>query len=126
MLKELIISVVSGIIVALVLQMFGVGRRREAAPRQNQNVRNYNYAPPRKRSFFGRVIRFSLSVIAGIAFAQSAAPFILRRDFGDFDRYDRFDRFDGMDGLAGFAPIIILTVIGTALAYMILSVLTRR
>jgi hypothetical protein len=126
MLKELIISVVSGLIIALILQLFGVGNSGNTAPRQSQSIRNYNYAPPKRRSFFGRLVRLVLSVVAGIAFAQAAAPFIMRRQFGDFDRYERFDRFDGVEGLANFAPIIILTVIGTAIAYMILSALTRR
>ena len=125
MLKELIISVVSGLIIALILQLFGVGRGRDTAPRQSQNIRNYNHAPPRRRSFFGRIVRLVLSVTAGIAFAQAVAPMILRRRFRDFDGYDRFN-FDGVETLSNFAPIIILTVIGTAIAYMILSALTRR
>lgn len=121
MLRELILSVVSGVIVALILQLFGAGRRRDTVPRQN--MRNYNYAPPRRRSFFGRLVRLVLSVGGGIALAQAAAPFILRRRFGEFDDYDRFDRFDGF---GGDIPILVLTVIGTILVYMVLSVLTRR
>ncbi len=122
MLRELILSVASGVIVAVVMQVFGFGNgRREVAPRQN--MRNYNYAPPKRRSFFGRFVRLILSVLGGIAFAQAAAPFILRRGFGEFERFDRFDRFDGW---AGDIPILVLTVVGTIVVYMILSALTRR
>lgn len=127
MLRELLLSVASGVIVALILQIFGFGRRHATVPRQS--MRNYNYAPPRRRSAFGRFIRLILSVAGGIALAQAAAPFILGRRFGDYDRFDRYDRYDGFNRFDGFSehiPIIIMTVIATAVVYMILSAMTRR
>jgi hypothetical protein len=127
MIKELLLSVVSGVIVAVILQMFGGGNgRRDAAPRQS--MRNYNVAAPRpRRSLFGRFIRLVIAVGGGIALAQIAAPFILRRRYRDFDGgYDRFDGFDGIDSIAPYLPMIGLTVIGTILVYMILSAMTRR
>ncbi|NJM36114.1 MAG: hypothetical protein HC850_17085 [Rhodomicrobium sp.] len=124
MLRELIISVASGIIVALVLSLFGLGGRGRSGP--SQSMRNYNYAAPRRRSFFGRIVRFVLAVAGGLAFAFFAAPFILGRRFGDYDGYSRFDRFDGYDGIASHVPMLILTVIGTVIVWGLLSALTRR
>jgi hypothetical protein len=124
MLRELLLSVASGVIVALILQIFGVGRRRNTAPRQP--MRNYHYAPPRRRSFFGRVIRLILSVAGGIAIAQAAAPLILRRRFGDFGDYDRYDRVGGFGDISNHVPILVMTVIGTIIVYMVLSIMTRR
>lgn len=124
MLRELLLSVASGVIVTLILQIFSFGRRRDTAPRQT--MRNYHSAPPRRRSVFGRFIRLILSVAGGIAFAQAAAPFILRRRFGEFGGYDRYDRFDRFDGFFEHVPILIMTVIGTIIVYMILSAMTRR
>ncbi len=121
MIRELILSVVSGVIVALILQMFG-GGRRDTVPRQS--VRNRSYAPPpRRRSLFGRMIRLVLAVTGGVAFAQVAAPFLFRRRFGDFGG---FDRFDHLGGLSGHLPILVLTVIGTIVVWIFLSAVTRR
>jgi len=132
MLKELILSVISGVIVALILQLFGAGRRRETAPRQS--MRNVRYETPRRRSFLGRLVRLVLAVGGGLVFAQAAAPFVMRRlaafDDGErferFERFDRFERLDGVDGVAVHWPVIALTVIGTIVVYMLLSALTRR
>jgi hypothetical protein len=121
MIRELILSVVSGVIVALILQMFG-GRRRDTVPRRS--VRNHDYAPPpRRRSLFGKMIRLVLAVAGGIAFAQVAAPFLFRRRFGDFGG---FDRFDNLGGLSEHLPILVLTVIGTIVVWIFLSTVTRR
>lgn len=127
MLKELIISVVSGVIVAVLLQMFGGrGDRREPAPRQSMQTYSYNPAPPR-RSGFGRFIRLILAVGGGIVLAQMVAPFILRRRYRDFDGgYDRFDGFDGIHSISPYLPMIGLTIASTILVYMLLSALTRR
>lgn len=119
MLKELLLSVVSGVIVALVLQMFGSGRRRETAPRQNQSVHNYR-AARRGPGLFGRLIKLGLAVTGGIAFAQAVTPIVFR------SRFDRFDRFEALNTLPPYGIAVILTVIGTILAYMILSIVFRR
>ena len=123
MLKELIVSVISGIIVALLLQIFGGrGRRDQAAPRQSMQNYNYGSAPPR-RSGVGRLLRVILAVGGGIVLAQMAAPFVLRRRYRDFD--GGFD-FDGIHSLAPYLPMIGLTVVSTFLVYMLLSAITRR
>lgn len=127
MLKELIISVFSGIIVAVVLQMFGGrGGRREPAPRQSMQTYHYSAAPPR-RSGLGRFIRLILAVGGGIALAQIAAPFVLRRRYRDFDGgFDRFDGFDGIHSIGPYLPMIGLTIVSTIFVYMLLSAMTRR
>jgi hypothetical protein len=128
MLKELLLSVVSGIIVALILQVFRFGRSRsQAGPRQ---AMSYHAAPARRGgSFFGGLLRFGLAVAGGMALAYSVAPFIFGRrfrDFGDGGRFDRFDPFDGFDGIASHAPMLILTVVATIIVWALLSALTRR
>lgn len=128
MVKELIISVVSGIIVAVLLQAFRFGRSRsEAGPRRSAG---YHASPARRGgSMFGGLLRFVLAIAGGVALAYSVAPFIFGRrfrDFGDFDRFDRFDRFDGFDGIASHAPMLILTVVATIIVWALLSALTRR
>jgi hypothetical protein len=125
MLKELVLSVVSGVVVALILQIFRFGGSRSApAPRQNMRYG----APPARRggSFIGGFMRFGLAVVGGIVAAQSLAPFVLGRRFRDYGDYDRFDRFDGFGGLAQHAPILILTVISTIVIWALLSALRRR
>ena len=124
MLKELLLSIVSGVIVAVILQAFRFGRSRsEAAPRQGMS---YHGAPARRSgSFFGGLLRFFLAIAGGIALAYSVAPFILRRRYRDFGG-DRFDGFDGFDGLAAAAPMLILTVIATIIVWALLSALSRR
>ncbi len=109
MLKELIVSVVSGIIVALILQIFRFGgSRRQAGPRQSMSYA----AAPARRSGGGGLLRFILAVGGGIALAYGAAPFILGRHFRNFGGdYDRFDRDFG--GFASHAPMLILTVVAT-------------
>ncbi len=124
MLRELLLSVASGVIVAVILQIFGFGRRREAVTRAPS--RSARYAPPRRRSFFGRIMRLLVAVAGGIALAQSIAPFLLPRRFGVYGEYDRFDRYDDYGSLAVDAPILVLTMISTAIVYIVLSALTRR
>jgi hypothetical protein len=125
MLKELLLSIVSGVIVAVILQVFRFGRSRsEAGPRQSVG---YHAAPARRGgSFFGGLLRFFLAVAGGIALAYSVAPFIFGRRFRDFGDYDRFDRFDGFDGIVSHAPMLILTVVATIIVWALLSALTRR
>ena len=120
MLKELVISVISGIIVAVILQGFRFGRSRsEVAPRQGMS---YHAAPARRG---GGLLRFVLAVAGGVALAYSVAPFILRRRYRDFGG-DGFDGFDGFDGLAAAAPMLILTVVATIIVWALLSALSRR
>ncbi len=127
MLRELLLSVASGVIVTLILQIFGMGGGgRVGAPRQTMT----SYAPlPRRRSFIGGVFRLVLAVVGGVALAYAAAPFVFARRFGEYggyERYDRFDRLDGFRGIASHAPILILTVIGTIIVWVVLSAMTRR
>lgn len=125
MIKELLISVVSGIIVAVILQVFRFGgSSSQAAPRHSASYRS---APPRRSgSFFGGLLRFILAVGGGLVLAYSVAPFIFGRRFRDFGDYDRFDRFDGFDGIASHAPMLILTVLATIIVWALLSALMRR
>jgi hypothetical protein len=128
MLKELLLSVISGIVVAVILQVFRFGgSSSEAAPRRSMS---YHAAPVRRGgSFFGGLMRFFLAVAGGIALAYSVAPFIFGRRFRDFgggDRFDRFDGYDGFEGIASHAPMLILTVVATIIVWALLSALTRR
>jgi len=136
MLKELLISVASGIIVALILQMFRLGGSRSSGPRQTM----YG-APPARRSGGGGFFRFILAVIGGIALAFFAAPFVLEALHGGGGRggwggggrgrfYDGggpggyFDR--GGDSIFGLPPMLVLTIIGTIVVWMVLSAFRRR
>ena len=120
MLRELLVSIVSGIVVALVLGIFRGGRGVEP-PRQS--VRYDNRPVRRRGSLFGGLVRFVLSVAGGLALAIFAMPFIFGRRFGNFGHPDRFD---GFQGLSSHAPILILTVVGTIIVWSLLSALTRR
>lgn len=124
MLKELVVSVISGIIVAVILQGFRFGRSRSGvAPRQSMN---YHAVPARRGgSLFGGLLRFILAVAGGVALAYSAAPFIFGRRFRDFGG-DRFDGYDGFEGLAAHAPMLILTIVATIIVWALLSALSRR
>jgi hypothetical protein len=129
MMRELVVSVVSGVIVAMILGMFRIGGGRAPEP-PRQSVRYYE-APQRRSGggFFGGLMRFILSVAGGLALAYAAMPFIFGRSFGRYDGYDRFDRFDRFDGfrdLSSHAPILILTVIGTIIVWSVLSAISRR
>jgi hypothetical protein len=117
MLKELVVSIISGIISALILQAF-TGRSGDApAPRQTMS---YQATPARRGGGFAR---FLLAVGGGIGLAYVIAPFLLRRRYRDFGGYDDFD---GLEGLASHAPMLILTVITTIIVWAVLSALTRR
>jgi hypothetical protein len=126
MMRELVVSVVSGVIVAMILGMFRIGGGRAPEP-PRQSVRYYE-SPPRRSGggFFGGLMRFILSVAGGLALAYAAMPFIFGRSFGRHDGYDRFDRFDGFRDLSSHAPILILTVIGTIIVWSVLSAISRR
>ena len=129
MLRELLLSVASGIIVAVVMQIF---RRRDN--RVRQVVSSPNYSQPRRRgSVGGGLLRFVLAIAGGLALAYSAAPFILPRRFRDFDdggdRFggrDGFDGFDGIDAITANGPMLILTVVSTIVIWMLLSAMMRR
>jgi hypothetical protein len=129
MLREILLSVASGIIVAVVMQIF---RRRDN--RVRQVVSSPNYSQPRRRSSVGGgLLRFVLAIAGGQALAYSVAPFILPRRFRDFDggddRFggrDRFDGFDGIDAITANGPMLILTVVSTIVIWMLLSAMMRR
>jgi hypothetical protein len=114
MMKELILSIVSGIISAVILQAFSGRSDSDSAPRQRGG---YNAPPARSKGGFGRLL---LSVVGGIGLAYAIAPFILRR------RYRDFDGFDGLDSLASYAPMLVLTVFATMVVWAMLSTFTRR
>jgi hypothetical protein len=132
MLRELLISVVSGIIVALVLQIFrGGGGSRSSAPRQTM----YAGAPPRRSG--GGLFRFILAVAGGLVLAFTAAPFVLDAlhggrggGYGRGRFYDGggpggyFDR--GGDAIFGLPPLLVLTVLGTIIVWVLLSAVSRR
>ena len=127
MLQELLVSVVSGIVVAIILGMFGMGGGNSAPPPPRQSMRYYE-APPRRRGGGGGLMRFILSVAGGLGLAVFAMPLVFGRHFGrggggdgDFDRFDH-----GFRGLASHAPILILTVVGTIIVWSVLSAFTRR
>ncbi|WP_125461834.1 MULTISPECIES: hypothetical protein [Rhodomicrobium] len=126
MLRELLLSVASGVIVALIMQVFGGGSRRDTGMRQTMS--NVNYSQPRRqRSFGGGLARFVLAIGGGLALAYSVAPFILPRRFRDFDGgYDRFDDFNGFHAITANAPMLILTILGTIVIWLLLSALMRR
>ena len=133
MLKELLVSVVSGVIVALILQVFRFGGSggRTSVPRQAV----YN-APPPRRSGGGGLFRFVLAVIGGLVLAFAAAPVVLSalhdRHGGGFRGrfYDGggpggyFDR--GGDAIFGLPPLLVLTIICTIVVWVVLSALRRR
>ena len=142
MLKELLISVASGIIVALILQMFRSGGSSQ--PRQTRQAMPSYAPPPRRSSGIGGLFRFVLAVAGGVFLAGAASPFVLGFLHGDrggggrlrdrfYDRggsgwfssgyYNGPDRFDGIFGLP---PVLVLTVICTILVWALLSAVTRR
>lgn len=126
MLRELLLSVASGIIVAVVMQVFRRSGRSDAGMRQTMSSVNYRQ-PRRQGSFAGGLLRFLLAIGGGLALAYSVAPFILPRSFRDFDgRRDRFDGFDGFDAISANAPMLILTVLSTIIIWMLLSSMMRR
>jgi len=148
MVKELLISVASGVIVALILQMFRFGGRSE--PRQmHQSMPSRAAPPPRRRSGIGGLFRFVLAVGGGLFLAGATAPFVMglfREGRGGYarDRYFEgsgrggfdgggrwfnsgyFDSPDRFDGIFGLPPMLVLTVICTILVWALLSAMTRR
>jgi hypothetical protein len=141
MMKELLVSVASGVIVALLLQMFRFGGRTEPRDMRQSMPR---HAPPRRRSGIGGLFRFILAVVGGLLLAGAAAPYVLPflhggrggprggfyggsggRGHGWFNSgyYDGPDHFTGIFGLP---PMLVLTVIGTIVVWLFLSALTRR
>jgi hypothetical protein len=140
MLKELLISVASGVIVAIILQMFRSSGRSE--PRQMRQSMPSYAPPPRRRSGIGGLIRFVLAVGGGVFLAGAAAPFVLRllnggRGGGGRGRYNDgggpgwfnsgyYDGPDRFDGIFGLPPMLVLTVICTILVWALLSAMTRR
>jgi hypothetical protein len=131
MLKELLISIVSGVVVAVLLQIFHIGGSSGSsnAPRQTM----YNAAPPARRRG-GGFFRFVFAIIGGLGLAYVAAPFVLealhggrgggygRGRYFDSGYYDR----GGGDGLFGLPPLLVLTIIGTIIIWVLLSALRRR
>jgi hypothetical protein len=112
MMKELIVSVLSGVIVALILQIFTLGRRAE--PRNVVRAQSARVEESRRRSFAGGLMRFILAVAGGIGLAYAAAPFVLRSA--------RHHSFGGIE----HGPMLGLTVVATLFVWLLLSSLTRR
>lgn len=121
MLRELFISVASGLIVALVLGLFKRGGSRPAA--WTGQTAGYN-PPARRGSGLGGLIRLALAVGGGLAIAYATAPLLLGRRFGHYGRH--YGRFDDYGGLASHIPMIVLTVLGTAIVWGVLAALMRR
>jgi hypothetical protein len=140
MMKELLISVASGVIVAMILQMFRFGGRSE--PRQLRQSMPAYAPPPRRRSGIGALFRLVLAVGGGLALAVASAPFVrelLHGGYGgggrggrSFDGGGRFggggyyDGYDRFDGIFGLPPMLVLTVLGTIIVWVLLSAVTRR
>jgi hypothetical protein len=131
MLKELLISIVSGVIVAILLQIFRIGGSTSPsnAPRQTM----YGSAPPARRSGGGGFFRFVLAVIGGLVLAVATMPFVLEALHGGRGGgYGRGRSFDsgyydrGGDGIFGLPPLLVLTIIGTIIVWVLLSALRRR
>jgi hypothetical protein len=138
MMKELLMSVASGVIVALLLQMFRFGGRADSGQMRQSMP---GYAPARRRSGIGGLFRFVLAVVGGVFLAGAAAPYVLaflgegrgrggRSRYGDGGQgwfnsgyYDSPDRFDGIFGLP---PMLVLTVVATIIVWLFLSAITRR
>lgn len=127
MFRELMMSVASGVVVALVLGifrgMFGGGRRSQ--PVQAQNYYAAAPAPRRRRSFLGGITRIVLAVIGGVMFAQFIATYF-RIGFRRNNFNPRGYGYEVYDGLYLDPKMIILTVIGTMLVWMFLLAITRR
>lgn len=110
-LTELVISVVGGVLTAVILAMFTRGAR--GADRGSGNVAiNHQTAPTpqRRSSTFGDTIRLILAVIGGVAFAMVVGRILIQ---------------------AGIVPKglpyrLVLLVIGTVLFWLVLSAGRRR
>jgi hypothetical protein len=142
MMKELVISVVSGVIVAMILQMFRAGGRSE--PRQMRQATPSYAPPPKRRGGIGGLFRLLLAVAGGVFLAGMASPFVLGilhggRGGGGRGRYwdgggggqgwfnsGYYDSPDRFDGIFGLPPMLVLTVICTILVWALLSAMTRR
>lgn len=123
MLKELLVSIASGVFSALVLQILPFRARSE--PRAVAR-RERDYAPPppppRRRSLFGGLMRFVLAVAGGIGLAYAAAHALHLRHF-----HPHAHGGGGpADGVTAHMPLLLLTVGGTFLVWLLLSALTRR
>jgi len=143
MMKELLISVASGVIVTLILQMFRLGGGSRE-PRQMRQAMPSYAPPPKRRSGIGGLFRFVVAVAGGLFLAGAASPFVLgmlhggRGGGGGHGRfYDRgggggwfnsgyYDSPDRFDGIFGLPPLLVLTVICTILVWVLLSAMTRR
>jgi hypothetical protein len=113
-LRELVISVASGLIVALILGVF----RRGGQARPRRRIA-YESSPP--RPLLGGLMRLILAVGGGIGLAYVLAPMLVGRRFGYYGGYGRYD-----GSLAAHTPMIVLTVLGTAVVWLLLSALSRR
>lgn len=118
MAKELLISVVSGIIVAIILGLFRPRDRQAPAARRPMAPPPPQWQQPRRRgSFIGGVLRFVFSVAGGMGLAFVAANALHLR---------QHHRFDYNDGIASHSPLLLFTVIGTVVIWLLLSAMTRR
>lgn len=100
--SELVIAVVGGVITALILEMFGRGRAKQAA-----QVMPSQPPPKRRKGIFGRLVFYTIALAGIFAAAIIGGRMVLqpdayknareyRRPAGDERRFDRFrpDRRD--------------------------------
>ena len=104
-LGELVVTVIGGIVTALVLER--MGRARSSAPTQQMQA---PLARPRGESTGGGLVRVILAVLGGIALATFGGRMLIQ------------------SGLMpkGLPGRLMLLVVGTALAWLLLSMFRRR
>jgi hypothetical protein len=112
MLKELIVSVISGIIVAMILQIFPSRARSESQPPMRKPIAPQPAA--QRGSSIGGLMRFIVSVAGGMGLAYTVAHSLHLRHLGHGD------------DIASHAPMLVLTIIGTFIVWLLLSAMTRR
>lgn len=104
-LTELVISVVGGVLTALILAMFTRGAR--GADRGGNVAINHQVAPPpqRRSSAFGDTVRLILAVIGGVAFAMVVGRILIQAGIVP----------------KGLPSRLVLLVVGTVLFWLVLS-----
>ena len=110
-LTELIVSVVGGVLTAVILAMFSRGAR--GADRGHGNIAiNHQSAPPpaRRPSMIGDTIRLVLAVIGGVAFSMVVGRILIQAGIVP----------------KGLPSRLVLLVIGTVVFWLALSVGRRH
>ncbi len=90
-----------------------------------------------RRSGVGGFFRFIFAVVGGLIIAVAAAPFVLgalhggRSWSGPRGRFldggpGFFDGNRGGEAIFGLPPLLVLTIIGTIIVWVVLSALRRR